>query len=76
MLLSGLHRHRYKSRVENDGEAFRVSNVLRGPAKHLSSRRESCLFRRFRFDASRNCIRFQQVLSASGCRAFQLPDQR
>src|SRR5580658_3791837 len=55
-----------------DGKALRVSNVLRGPAKHLSSRRESCLLRRFRINAPRNCIRFQQIPSTL---EFDLPDQ-
>lgn len=55
-----------------DGKALGVSNVLRGPAKHLSSRRESCLLRRYRINAPRNCIRFQQIPSTL---EFDLPEQ-
>ena len=55
-----------------DGKAFRGPNVLRSPTKHPSSRQDSCLLRRFRFDAPRNCIRFQQVLSTL---ELDLPDQ-
>ena len=55
-----------------DSKALRVSNVLRSPAKHLSSRRASCLLRRFRINAARNCIRFQQIPSTF---EFDLSDQ-
>jgi hypothetical protein len=34
-----------------DGKALRVSTVLRGPAKNLSSRRESSLLRSFRINS-------------------------
>jgi len=55
-----------------DGKALSISNVLRGPTEHLSSRRESCLLRRFRINAPRDCIRFQQITSTF---EFDLPDQ-
>ena len=55
-----------------DRKALLSSNVLRSPPKHLSSRRDAGLPRRFRPNAPSYSIRFQQVLSPL---ELDLPDQ-